>query len=400
MSLIEANDLIRLVVRAFYDPTSVVVMDYILRENKSMRDDDIARALHLPQKMVRKVLQDLKLGCMVESSTKHMEATGPHQRASAHLFWWIDYKRVIDIVKYKLYILKQRITKQIEKEKEVQMYECPSCNTKFTAYDAASLMGPSGALHCEHCNAELQEVTGADTATINHERQMLMATQFKRIIELLKELEGKPMPSFPKPQLAEKSENGEIRLDSTMKKAVVSTRLASDPNNFEITVDLPGSSKPASLMSGKDSAPSAKEPLPWMNSQTAQTTTSTPTTTIANTTNTSNSTTTSTSQVTPTEIKQEKSEEQTQEDLQAIFYQQYLEELKKQQEHELQKQQEMEKIKPEKIEDEFVHNNIVYVQGEPKNLLDITDADKDNMTPEEYNDYGTKYMEYLSSMHS
>ena len=65
------ENFIKLVVRAFYDPIHIVIIDSLLRE-KRITDTELAEKLKLETRVVTKSLQELGNDLLV-SNTKHTE---------------------------------------------------------------------------------------------------------------------------------------------------------------------------------------------------------------------------------------------------------------------------------------------------------------------------------------
>ncbi|KAM9957382.1 hypothetical protein ACTFIR_009487 [Dictyostelium discoideum] len=191
------DDLVKMVIRAFYPDEYAVIIDGLLREKKRIKDEDLALRLRIQQKYVRKILMDLKGDSMVKSSDVKVEAKGPNERGSTHLLWYIDYKHIIDIVKYKLYMFRKKMESVKVQKIDVQTYKCQTCHKVYTALDIPKLLNmDTGALACEICDGELEEELNNESLTQTAKHQSDLFSQLRKIIEQLKKTEGHNIPLF------------------------------------------------------------------------------------------------------------------------------------------------------------------------------------------------------------
>ncbi|KAN0051037.1 hypothetical protein ACTA71_006804 [Dictyostelium dimigraforme] len=191
------DDLVKMVIRAFYPDEYAVIIDGLLREKKRIKDEDLALKLRIQQKYVRKILMDLKGDSMVKSSDVKVEAKGPNERSSTHLLWYIDYKHIIDIVKYKLYMFRKKMESVKVQKIDVQTYKCQTCHKIYTALDIPKLLNmETGALACEICDGDLEEELNNESLTQTAKHQSDLFSQLRKIIEQLKKTEGHNIPLF------------------------------------------------------------------------------------------------------------------------------------------------------------------------------------------------------------
>ncbi|EFA76909.1 transcription factor IIE [Heterostelium album PN500] len=178
---------------AFYHDEHVVVIDALLREKRRVRDEDLALKLRLPTKFVRKVLSDLKNDSLLKSQEIKVEPKGPGDRATNVVLWYLDYKYLIDVLKYRLYKIRQKLDEQKAKKLDLQSYRCTNCSKMFTAYDIPRLLNPmEGTLECDTCGGLPQEVINAETQRANTDQFV----QIKKIIDQLKKTDGLQIPLF------------------------------------------------------------------------------------------------------------------------------------------------------------------------------------------------------------
>ncbi|ETV83494.1 hypothetical protein, variant 1 [Aphanomyces astaci] len=80
--------------------------------------------------------------------------------ASKATYWYIDYKYFVDVVRYRLYLIRTYLMEAESLEIERQTYRCDNddCGREYTALEAQKLLTPE--IHeffCGHCNSKLLE---------------------------------------------------------------------------------------------------------------------------------------------------------------------------------------------------------------------------------------------------
>eukprot|EP00249_Psilotum_nudum_P009185 c21763_g1_i1 orf=143-1642(+) len=189
--------LVKLVARAFYDDDTsnkehkakpeksdnrgiaVVVLDALTRR-QWVKEDDLAKDLHLHPKQLRRTLRVLEEEALIvrehrRETSKGVKAynaaiaatrdgqTGQRegedkQKAHTHSYCCLDYAQVFDIVRYRIHRAKKKIKDELEDRNAIQQYLCPnaSCGRRYSALDALLLVSPFDEnFHCENCNGEL-----------------------------------------------------------------------------------------------------------------------------------------------------------------------------------------------------------------------------------------------------
>eukprot|EP01117_Protostelium_nocturnum_P017978 TRINITY_DN740_c0_g1_i4.p1 TRINITY_DN740_c0_g1~~TRINITY_DN740_c0_g1_i4.p1 ORF type:complete len:302 (-),score=59.94 TRINITY_DN740_c0_g1_i4:650-1555(-) len=116
----------------------------------------------------------------------------PGQKWKQKEFYYIDYKRFIDVVRYRIWAMGKKIEEEISKGLHNQQYVCPSCkNVRYTALDANRLINRETLLlHCERCKSELQEEDSSVRAGKVEAKTARMMDELKKIIAQLQLTEG------------------------------------------------------------------------------------------------------------------------------------------------------------------------------------------------------------------
>jgi len=285
------NDLLRLVTHAFHSEECSVMVDALLRENRCVKDEELAAVLKLHQKQVRKWLSEMKAGSIVKSENRQKEARQQGERPTTHLYWYIDYKHFVDTIKYRLH----KISRQFEDEKslqvQLQMYVCTKCKMGYDALQAAELAQTGWT--CAECGGEIEELSSNEGVSKTHNRLKAFYAQIKQIIELVKHInDNPPLPKFPRHTIAMGILGEPISsplLDGSSSSSHGSS--SSGRSNAGASVGIPGTIDVYVDIVGNDSASQTKQetvasnPAPsWFNpsSSTPATTATTTTATTSN----------------------------------------------------------------------------------------------------------------------
>lgn len=194
---------------------AILLIDYLASAKVDGYADEvtIASDLRLSQKNVRKALRYLEAERLVAAETvkfafRHRNAeqiddeeVEERKRRETHVFWCLDYPRLVDSFRLRLFKVKDVLKKQIEGADAVQQYICPRCGAKFSSLDAISLLDPmTGVFRCEECKGELTEhvegpsqtgggaTAGTAGAASRRERQAFFKDLSSRIEQQLKPL--------------------------------------------------------------------------------------------------------------------------------------------------------------------------------------------------------------------
>ncbi|KAF5182292.1 Transcription factor TFIIE, alpha subunit [Thalictrum thalictroides] len=188
--------LVKLAARAFYDDIStkgenqlktgrsdnrgmaVVILDALTRR-QWVREEDLAKDLKLHSKQLRRTLRFFEEEKLVTRDHRKETAKGAKMYSAAvaatgdgqqtgkegeekiklhtHSYCCLDYAQVYDVVRYRLYRMKKMLKDELECRNTVQEYRCPSCQRRYTAFDALQLISSpeDESFRCESCRTEL-----------------------------------------------------------------------------------------------------------------------------------------------------------------------------------------------------------------------------------------------------
>mmetsp|Transcript_13937 Transcript_13937/g.40775 ORF Transcript_13937/g.40775 Transcript_13937/m.40775 type:complete len:478 (-) Transcript_13937:100-1533(-) len=148
-----AEALISAAARAFLEDEAVCIIDVLLRD-KYLRDDDMGPRLSLPAKQLRRMLQFLQEQQLVKFELVDDLSSGGSQ---ATKFWYIDYNHAVNVIRFRLFLLKKKLEQAELRARSSSMYLCPgyrtkACNGRYTETEAQQVVDhETGLFLCQEC---------------------------------------------------------------------------------------------------------------------------------------------------------------------------------------------------------------------------------------------------------
>lgn len=156
--------------------------------------------MKIPGKEVHKALAKLKEDRLIAAETRTERSPtyeGGSNKQFTKSFYYIDYKQMIDIVKYRVFKMRKSYESQMKKDGQVQAYFCGACERIYSILEVQSMRDKETWLfRCERCTTELVEYTDdrlKDGPQLVHKRFM---DQCSGLISLLKKSENVSVPHF------------------------------------------------------------------------------------------------------------------------------------------------------------------------------------------------------------
>ncbi|TNN88735.1 General transcription factor IIE subunit 1 [Liparis tanakae] len=173
------------VVRGFYGVDHALALDVLIR-NPCVREEDMLELLKFDRKQLRSVLNTLKadkfVKCRMRVETAHDGKT------TRHNYYFINYRVLVNVVKYKLDHMRRRIETDERDSTNRASFRCPCCFSTFTDLEANQLFDPmTGTFRCTFCQTEVEE-----DASVCPDGRTLVARfneQIEPIYALLRETE-------------------------------------------------------------------------------------------------------------------------------------------------------------------------------------------------------------------
>ncbi|KAH9644251.1 hypothetical protein HF086_003750 [Spodoptera exigua] len=165
-----------------------------------MKEDDICELLKFERKMLRARIATLKNDKFIQVRLK-ME-TGPDGKAQKVNYYFINYKTFVNVVKYKLDLMRKRMETEERDATSRASFKCPSCGKTFTDLEADQLYDMmTQEFRCTFCNQVVEE----DQSALPKKDSRLLLAKFNEQLEtlyiLLREVEGiKLAPEILEPE--------------------------------------------------------------------------------------------------------------------------------------------------------------------------------------------------------
>ncbi|CAG9768930.1 unnamed protein product [Ceutorhynchus assimilis] len=182
------KQLARLVVRGFYTIEDALIVDMLVR-NPCMKEDDICELLKFERKMLRARIAMLKNDKFIQVRLR-ME-TGADGKAQKVNYYFINYKSFVNVVKYKLDLMRKRLETEERDATSRASFKCLACLKTFTDLEADQLFDfMTGEFRCTFC----KEVVEEDSSALPKKDSRLLLAKFNEQLEplyiLLREVEG------------------------------------------------------------------------------------------------------------------------------------------------------------------------------------------------------------------
>ncbi|NXE31212.1 T2EA factor, partial [Ptilorrhoa leucosticta] len=210
--------LAKYIVRGFYGVECSLALDVLIRY-PCVKEDDLLQLLKYERKQLRTVLNTLKADKLVKLRMR--VETGPNGKSTRHNYYYINYKVLVDVVKYKLDHVRRKIEADERDSTTRSSFRCPSCSSTYTDLEVNQLFDAfTGTFRCTYCNTEVEE---DGSAFPKHDARTLLAKfneQIEPVFVLLRETEDTVLPYDllePQPiEIPELSESFDLKLGSSV----------------------------------------------------------------------------------------------------------------------------------------------------------------------------------------
>ncbi|KAF6205324.1 hypothetical protein GE061_019494 [Apolygus lucorum] len=182
------KQLARLVVRGFYSIEDTLIIDMLVR-NPCMKEDDICELLKFERKMLRARIATLKADKFIQVRLR-ME-TGEDGKAQKVNYYFINYKTFVNVVKYKLDLMRKRMETEERDATSRASFKCPKCAKTFTDLEADQLFDVmTGEFRCTFCREVVEEDLSALPKKDSRMQLARFNSQIEPLYELLRQVEG------------------------------------------------------------------------------------------------------------------------------------------------------------------------------------------------------------------
>ncbi|NXY04761.1 T2EA factor, partial [Pteruthius melanotis] len=210
--------LAKYIVRGFYGVEYSLALDVLIRY-PCVKEDDLLQLLKYERKQLRTVLNTLKADKLVKLRMR--VETGPNGKSTRHNYYYINYKVLVDVVKYKLDHVRRKIEANEQDSATRSSFKCPSCSSTYTDLEVNQLFDTfTETFRCTYCNTEVEE---DGSALPKHDARTLLAKfneQIEPVFLLLRETEDIVLPYDllePQPtEIPELSESFDLKSGSSV----------------------------------------------------------------------------------------------------------------------------------------------------------------------------------------
>ncbi|XP_069801109.1 general transcription factor IIE subunit 1 [Dendropsophus ebraccatus] len=179
--------LAKYVVRGFYGLEHALALDILIR-NPCVKEEDMLELLKFDRKQLRAVLNTLKGDKFIKCRMR--VETASDGKTTRHNYYFINYRLLVNVVKYKLDHMRRRIETDERDSTNRASFRCPNCCSTFTDLEANQLFDPmTGTFRCTFCQTEVEE---DESAMPKKDARTLVARfneQIEPIYALLRETE-------------------------------------------------------------------------------------------------------------------------------------------------------------------------------------------------------------------
>ncbi|NXL65249.1 T2EA factor, partial [Chordeiles acutipennis] len=184
--------LAKYIVRGFYGVEYSLALDILIRY-PCVKEDDLLQLLKYERKQLRAVLNTLKADKFVKLRMR--VETGPNGKSTRHNYYYINYKVLVDVVKYKLDHVRRKIEADERDSTTRSSFRCPSCSSTYTDLEVNQLFdGFTETFRCTFCNAEVEEDASALPKCDARTLLAKFNEQIEPIFVLLRETEDIVLP--------------------------------------------------------------------------------------------------------------------------------------------------------------------------------------------------------------
>ncbi|XP_075355333.1 general transcription factor IIE subunit 1-like [Mycteria americana] len=184
--------LAKYIVRGFYGVEYSLALDILIRY-PCVKEDDLLQLLKYERKQLRTILNTLKADKFVKLRMR--VETGPSGKSTRHNYYYINYKVLVDVIKYKLDHVRRKIEADERDSTTRSSFKCPSCSSTYTDLEVNQLFDVcTETFRCTYCNTEVEEDA---SALPKRDARTLLAKfneQIEPIFVLLRETEDIVLP--------------------------------------------------------------------------------------------------------------------------------------------------------------------------------------------------------------
>ncbi|CAG8773919.1 5166_t:CDS:2, partial [Acaulospora morrowiae] len=177
------------VARAFFQTQHIVVLDQLTRQ-ESISDENLAKGVGLSVKEIHRLCGTLKEARLIREFAR-TEPKKAEQRAISRTYYYIDWQQVVNVIKWKIFRIREMVHERMRNELENKGYLCPGCKKTFAPLEIRNLidMTRGGAFVCDLCHTELIHNDNAENVKGTEKLHGRFMEQSQPLIDLLKAID-------------------------------------------------------------------------------------------------------------------------------------------------------------------------------------------------------------------
>jgi transcription initiation factor TFIIE subunit alpha len=178
------------VVKSFYETEHTAIVNLLVKHT-CVKEDDLSDLLKFDKKQLRNVLARLKNDKLVKQRVYKGKQADTGLTLTFN-YYFIDYKLFVNVVKYKLDHIRNKIEHDEREATNRPSFVCTQCDKRYSDLEIDRLLDPSsGELICEFCSGPIDEDT-TDVELKQNSRSLLALfnEQMEQIFMLLRGCEN------------------------------------------------------------------------------------------------------------------------------------------------------------------------------------------------------------------
>lgn len=174
------------VVKSFYETEHAAIVNLLVKHT-CVKEDDLSDLLKFDKKQLRNVLARLKNDKLVKQRVYKGKQADTGSTLTFNYFF-IDYKLFVNVVKYKLDHIRNKIEHDEREATNRPSFVCNQCHKRYSDLEVDRLLDPmSGNLNCEFCGGPIDEdVTDVEQKQSSRSLLALFNEQMEQIFVLLR----------------------------------------------------------------------------------------------------------------------------------------------------------------------------------------------------------------------
>lgn len=198
--------LLRTTARAFYTTEHILIIDALILHS-TLQDTDLSHLLGMQTKHLRKLCSKLRedgLLSVQSRAERRADGTGSYyggapgaggkERLTHRDWYYLNFHRAIDSIKYRMYKLNRRIEATAAPATEKKELFCPRCKSEYTQLEAMDKLDQmTGMYSCHRCGHDLEDVD-ENTRANENEGMKRLNSQFERMLGLMQKIDATSVP--------------------------------------------------------------------------------------------------------------------------------------------------------------------------------------------------------------